>query len=111
MTCVVTERCIGCRYGECVTACPVDAFRVGPNFVVIEPELCVNCTTCTLVCPIGAIVPTYELPKDQRHIVEVNARLAKAYPKATVPVSSLPGADDMAMETRKMHLLLPVTKN
>lgn len=106
MTCVVTERCIGCRYGECIAACPVDAFRVGKNFVVIDPQVCVNCTTCTLVCPVGAIVPTYELPRDQKHMAEENARLAKIYERADGPVTPLPDADSLAMEEHKLHLLL-----
>ena len=61
MTCVVTEACIACRYGDCVDACPVDAFRVGENFVVIDPEVCVNCTVCVPACPVSAIVADYEL--------------------------------------------------
>jgi ferredoxin len=38
MTFVVTEACIRCKYTECVDVCPVDAFREGPNFLVIDAE-------------------------------------------------------------------------
>ena len=37
MTYVVTESCIRCKYTDCVDVCPVDCFREGPNFLVIDP--------------------------------------------------------------------------
>jgi hypothetical protein len=36
MTHVVVESCIKCRYTDCVDVCPVDCFKEGPNFLVIE---------------------------------------------------------------------------
>jgi ferredoxin len=104
MTCVVTERCVGCRYGECVTACPVNAFRIGPNFVVIDPKVCVNCTTCVIVCPIGAIASTYDLTPDQKYLIAENARLAEIFPPASGPVTPLSDADAWALETDKACL-------
>ena len=38
MTYVVTESCIKCKYTDCVDVCPVDCFREGPNFLVIDPD-------------------------------------------------------------------------
>ncbi|VVE45683.1 4Fe-4S ferredoxin iron-sulfur-binding domain-containing protein [Pandoraea capi] len=101
MTCVVTEPCIKCRFGDCVFACPVGAFHVGPEFVVINPAVCVNCTTCVIVCPVGAIVPDYELRPDQRWFAEENARLAGVYPQADEPVTPLPDAEAWALRTDK----------
>ena len=46
MAFVVTEPCIGCKYGDCVGVCPVDAFREGENFLVIEPNECIDCGAC-----------------------------------------------------------------
>lgn len=106
MPCVVTEACIACRYGECVDACPVDAFRIGQNFVVIDPSVCVNCTTCVLVCPVAAIVPDYELKPEQRHFIALNAKLAQEYPRADKAVSPLPDADDWALEAGKLTKLI-----
>lgn len=105
MTCVVTDRCVNCRYGDCISACPVDAFRVGPNYMVIDPTVCVNCTTCTICCPIGAIVPDYELGKDQRYLLEVNARLARLFPAASGPVEPLPEAEEWSMRSGKFDLI------
>jgi ferredoxin len=105
MTCVVTESCIKCRYGDCVSVCPVHAFRVGPEFVVIDPAVCVNCTTCVIVCPVGAIVPDYELTPGQKHLAALNARLARIYPQAAGPVDPLPDADEWALVTDKVDAL------
>ena len=44
MTFVVTENCIKCKYTDCVEVCPVDCFHEGPNFLVIDPEECIDCT-------------------------------------------------------------------
>jgi ferredoxin len=105
MTCVVTDRCIKCRYGDCIQACPVQAFHAGAEFVVINPERCVNCTTCVIVCPIGAIVPDYELTPEQRPLLAMNARLSHVYPQATGPVDPLPDADEWALQDGKLGLL------
>ena len=39
---VVTEPCILCKYTDCVDVCPVDCFREGPNFLVIDPDECIG---------------------------------------------------------------------
>jgi ferredoxin len=42
MTYTVTERCIKCKYTDCVAVCPTDAFREGPNFLAIGPDDCID---------------------------------------------------------------------
>jgi ferredoxin len=46
MTHVVLESCIRCKYTDCVDVCPVDCFREGPNFLVIDPDECIDCAVC-----------------------------------------------------------------
>ena len=55
MTHVVTENCIKCRFTDCVDVCPVDCFKAGPNFLVIDPEECIDCGACVPECPVEAI--------------------------------------------------------
>lgn len=45
---VVTEPCILCKYTDCVDVCPVDCFREGPNFLVIDPDECIDCAVAFL---------------------------------------------------------------
>ena len=65
MTYVVAEACIKCKYTDCVDVCPVDCFREGPNFLVIDPDECIDCTLCVAECPVEAIFAEDDLPADQ----------------------------------------------
>jgi ferredoxin len=80
MTYVVTENCIRCKYTDCVDVCPVDAFHEGPNFLVINPDECIDCDVCIPECPAEAIFAEDDLPEDQRQFIEINAELAAKWP-------------------------------
>jgi ferredoxin len=69
MTFVVTENCIKCKYMDCVEVCPVDCFHVGPNFLVIDPDECIDCTLCEPECPAEAIFSEEELPAGQEGFI------------------------------------------
>ncbi len=56
MTYVVTENCIRCKYTDCVDVCPVDCFHEGERFLVIDPDVCIDCGVCVPECPVEAIV-------------------------------------------------------
>jgi ferredoxin len=77
MTFVVTESCIRCKYTDCVEVCPMNCFREGPDFLVIDPELCIDCSMCVPECPVDAIYHDIDLPEAQRHFLALNAELAK----------------------------------
>jgi len=80
MTYVVSEVCIKCKFTDCVEVCPTDAFREGPNMLVIDPNECVDCGLCVPECPVEAIVPDTDLPRAQRALVGLNAELAALWP-------------------------------
>lgn len=80
MTFVVTESCIKCKYTDCVEVCPVDCFHEGPNFLVIDPDECIDCTLCEPECPVEAIYSEDELPEGQEQFLELNAELTKLWP-------------------------------
>jgi ferredoxin len=83
MTFVVTENCIKCKYMDCVEVCPVDCFHEGPNFLVIDPDECIDCTLCEPECPAEAIFSEDEVPADQKDFLKLNADLAKNWPVIT----------------------------
>jgi len=83
MTFVVTESCIKCKYTDCVEVCPVDCFHEGPNFLVIDPDECIDCTLCEPECPVEAIFSEDELPPEQSHFLELNAELSRNWPVIT----------------------------
>ena len=76
MTYVVTDSCIRCKYTDCVAVCPVDCFKEGPNFLVIDPVECIDCAVCVPECPVNAIYPEEDVPEDQQHFIALNAELA-----------------------------------
>ena len=80
MTYVVTENCIKCKYTDCVDVCPVDCFHEGPNFLVIDPDECIDCTLCVAECPAEAIFAEDDVPDQLRHFVALNAELVKFWP-------------------------------
>ncbi len=93
MTFVVLENCIKCKYMDCVDVCPVDCFHEGPNFLVIDPEECIDCTLCEPECPIEAIVSEDDMPDGQEQFLELNEELSQKWPVIT---ASKPPPDDAA---------------
>lgn len=83
MAFVVTDNCIKCKYTDCVAVCPADAFFEGPNFLVISPDDCIDCDLCPVECPAEAIFQEDEVPADQKEFIELNAELAKVWPRIT----------------------------
>ena len=76
---VVTEPCILCKYTDCVDVCPVDCFREGPNFLVIDPDECIDCAVCIPECPTNAIMAEEDVPEDQQEFIALNAELARVW--------------------------------
>ncbi|MEW6204640.1 MAG: ferredoxin FdxA [Pseudomonadota bacterium] len=93
MTFVVTQACIKCKYTDCVSVCPVDCFHEGPNFLVINPEGCIDCGVCIPECPASAIYEEGNVPADQRDFIEINARLAQQWPVIDSAKEPLEDAD------------------
>ena len=105
MTYVVTDNCIRCKYTDCVEVCPVDCFHEGPNFLVIDPEECIDCTLCVPECPAEAIFAEDELPDDQQHFLELNAELTADWPVITEMKESPPDAEEWDGVADKLQYL------
>jgi ferredoxin len=105
MTFVVTEACIRCKYTDCVDVCPVDAFREGANFLVIDPEECIDCAVCVPECPVNAIFAEEDVPAGQQHFTALNAELARAWKPITRAKLALPDADEWSKIEAKLGQL------
>ncbi|MEA3277261.1 MAG: ferredoxin FdxA [Pseudomonadota bacterium] len=105
MAYVVTESCIRCKYTDCAEVCPVSCFHEGPNFLVIDPDECIDCDVCVPECPVDAIYPEDELPAGQEHFLELNAELAREWPVIEVKKDPLPEAEQWAEVKDKLQYL------
>jgi ferredoxin len=106
MTFVVTENCINCKFTTCVDVCPVDCFREGPNFLVIDPDECIDCALCESECEANAIFPEDEVPENQKQFIELNYNLAKKWPMIKESKPALPDAAEWNGKPNKLSDLL-----
>ena len=105
MTYVVTENCIKCKYTDCVAVCPVDCFVEGPNFLVINPDECIDCAVCVPECPANAIYSDSEIPEDQKKFIPLNAELSKVWPSIVRKKDPPADADEWNGKPNKRNLL------
>lgn len=105
MTHVVTENCIKCKYTDCVEVCPVDCFHEGPNFLVIDPEECIDCTLCVPECPAEAIFPEDDVPAGMEHFTALNAELAPQWPVIDARADPPADAEEWNGKPGKLPLL------
>ncbi|OIQ45965.1 MAG: ferredoxin [Gammaproteobacteria bacterium MedPE] len=106
MAFVVTDNCIACKYTDCVSVCPADAFHEGPNFLAINPVDCIDCDLCVPECPADAIFQEDELPVGQEQFKELNAELSEMWPKITEVIKPLPNADSVNGAPNKIDQLI-----
>ncbi|KAA3605176.1 MAG: ferredoxin family protein [Planctomycetota bacterium] len=90
---VIGEKCLGERYATCVEVCPVECIHPGQyqgqDFMIIDPEECIDCAVCKPECPVDAIFEDEEAPEEW---IRINAELAPEF-RNNPPVEPRP-ADD-----------------
>jgi ferredoxin len=107
MAYVVAEPCIKCKYTDCVEVCPVSCFKEGANFLVIEPNECIDCGACEPVCPTKAIFPEGDLPEKWAEYKQLNADLSAVWPTIDTKKDALPEAEEYKAKEAKRGLLDP----
>ena len=82
MAYVITEKCLSERYATCAAVCPVDCIKPGEyqgqDFMVIDPDVCIDCGLCLPECPVGAIV---ESEDESPEWAAINRELAPEFSK------------------------------
>jgi ferredoxin len=76
MTYVVAEPCVNCRYTDCALVCPVEAFHLDDDMLVINPETCIDCDACVPECPVEAIFAEGSVPPEWTTFTPLNAERA-----------------------------------
>lgn len=105
MAFVVTEQCIRCKFSDCVEVCPVDCFYEGPNFLVINPDECIDCALCEPECPVNAIMSEDDLLDEQKQFLELNRELSQKWPNITSFKAPPPDAKDWENVENKLQYL------
>ena len=105
MAYIVAEPCIKCKYTDCVEVCPVNCFYEGANFLVIQPDECIDCGACEPVCPTKAIFPESDLPEKWAEYKPLNVEYASKWPNIAEKKQPLPEAETYKDKEGKRALL------
>lgn len=94
MGCVVTGRCVDCKYTDCVAVCPNESFREvdDPAMVVIDPDICIDCGVCIPECPVLAIYMLDDVPEPYKEWIDRNKELAAIGKPISAKKDALPTA-------------------
>jgi ferredoxin len=103
MSYVITDKCLGEQYAQCVSACPVECIYPGDYkgepFMVIDPELCINCGACMPQCPVLAIVENEDSSPEW---AAINKELSPGF-KANPKVDTRPANDPPRKPEHKLQ--------
>jgi ferredoxin len=80
VTYVIAEPCLGTKNASCVDVCPAACIHTTPEAPqnYIDPDVCIECEQCVLVCPVNAIFLDSELPEEWRRYAAINADFFRA---------------------------------
>ena len=90
MTFIIADPCVSTCDTACVEVCPVDCIHgpkdkegmgeeaKAPGFnpegkqLYINPEECIDCGACEPECPVEAIFPEEDVPKEWNKFIKIN---------------------------------------
>lgn len=75
MAFVISAACIDVKDKSCIEVCPVDCIHTSAEdrMCFIHPGNCIDCAVCESACPVQAIHPDREVPRDAAPFVAINA--------------------------------------
>src|SRR5712692_11445023 len=85
---VITSLCT--NDGACVEVCPVACIHTMPGApqFYIDPDVCIDCEQCEIVCPVDAIFKDVDIPAEHAASIEVNASFFRRNKAAVQPISA-----------------------
>ncbi|KQY06187.1 hypothetical protein ASD37_17915 [Mycobacterium sp. Root135] len=93
MTYVIGTGCVDVMDKSCVPECPVDCIYEGDRSLYINPDECVDCGACSVICRVDAIFYETDLPDDERrHLADNEAFFSHTLPGRDAPLGSPDGA-------------------
>jgi NAD-dependent dihydropyrimidine dehydrogenase PreA subunit len=93
MTYVIGSGCVDVMDKSCVEECPADCIYEGARAMYINPDECVDCGACKLICRMDAIYWEGDLPDDElSHRADNAAFFQQALPGRSAPLGSPGGA-------------------
>ncbi len=87
MTYVITRLCT--NDGACVDVCPVACIhtRPGASQFYIDPDVCIDCEQCEIVCPVDAIFKDVDVPGEHADAIDLNASFFRQNKAVVGPVA------------------------
>ena len=91
---VINQECLGEQYADCVDVCPVNCIYPGDykgeKFMVIDPDICIDCGACLPECPVEAIVASLDEAPEWGKVNAEMSPLCKNNPAVTPRPSNDP---------------------
>jgi ferredoxin len=84
---VITRLCT--NDGACVEVCPVACIHTRPGApqFYIDPDVCIDCEQCEIVCPVDAIFKDVDVPAEHAGSIDVNASFFRRNKAVVGPVT------------------------
>ena len=97
---IVTENCQKCRFTDCVTVCPVDAFHGDEEMLDSDPDACTDCGASEPQCPVKALYEDRDAERNPKlqPWIEINKDRSPGLPVIGNKQTPLPTALDRKKE-------------
>ena len=84
---IITSLCT--NDGACVEVCPVACIHTTPGApqFYIDPDVCIDCEQCEIVCPVDAIFKDVDVPAEHAAAIDVNAAFFRKNKAVVGPVA------------------------
>ena len=84
---VITRLCT--NDGACVEVCPVACIHTRPGApqFYIDPDVCIDCEQCEIVCPVDAIFKDVDVPAEHVESIDANASFFRRNKAVVGPVA------------------------